>query len=318
MQLRYAKTRPARESGDRTGEREWCTMNKSKIKQLVPYGYILPIGLILGVFVAGSVFLSVALGFTKYNILTEPVFQGVDNYTRLMSDAKFVKALLNTLKLIVIIVPLQTVLGVLFAVFLTANRKRFLGRVANCVVFIPVICADAVVGVVWRELLNGKLPGVEQFFGLFGIEPSMLLGNAKTALITVGLIAVWKYMGYFVVIYSSGLLGIPDTYYEAAKADGAGRIKCFFNITLPMLKPTIILGVFFSLTHALRCFDLIFNLTGGGPNNATTTLTLYVYDSCFGSSKAGYAMAISNALFVVVLLIAFLQRKLMRRELSEI
>lgn len=146
----------------------------------------------------------------------------------------------------------------------------------------------------------------------------MLLGDAKRALIVVGLVAVWKYMGYYVVIYSSGLLSISDTYFEAAKVDGAGRIRCFFSITLPMLKPTIILAVFLSLTNSLRCFDLILNLTGGGPNNATTTLVLYAYSSCFGSSKAGYAMAISNMLFLVVLVIALMQRTLMRRDVSEL
>ena len=83
------------------------------------------------------------------------------------------------------------------------NRKKVLGKLANCIVFIPVLCADAVAGVVWREFLNGKLPVVEHFFGLFGIEPSMLLGDAKKALIVVGLVAVWKYMGYYVVIYLS-------------------------------------------------------------------------------------------------------------------
>ena len=291
---------------------------KTGIKNVAPYAYITPITLILVTFVIGSVIISVVLGFTKYNIMTEPVFSGLDNYKRLLTDSKFIKALKNTLELIVIIVPLQTVSGILVSSFLVANRKKVLGKLANCIVFIPVLCADAVAGVVWREFLNGKLPVVEHFFGLFGIEPSMLLGDAKKALIVVGLVAVLKYMGYYVVIYSSGLLSISDTYYEAAKVDGAGRIRYFFSITLPMLKPTIILAVFLSLTNSLRCFDLIFNLTGGGPNNATTTLVLYAYSSCFGSSKAGYAMAISNMLFLVVLLIALMQRTLMRRDVSEL
>ncbi len=285
---------------------------------IAPYLYITPITLILLLFVIGSVMISIVLGFTKYNIITPPVFEGLDNYIRLASDSVFLKALINTLKLIALIVPLQTVLGIAVSVFLVANRKRMLGKLANCIIFIPVLCADAVVGVVWRELLNGHFPVVEAVFGVFGIDPSLLLGSSKTALIVVGMVAVWKYMGYFSVIYSSGLLGISDTYYEAAKVDGAGKIRCFFSITLPMLKPTIIMAVFFSLTQSLRCFDLIFNLTGGGPNNATTTLVLYAYNSCFGSSRAGYAMAISNILLLVVLLIALLQSRMMRREASEI
>lgn len=295
-------------------------MNEKKtgIGKVMPYCYIAPITLILVTFVVGSVLISVALGFTKYNIMTAPVFRGFDNYVRLAADVKFIKVLKNTLKLMVMIVPLQMVLAIAVSVFLNANRNRFLGKLANGIIFIPVLCSNAVVGVVWRELLNGKLPVIESFFGLFGIEPSMLLGDAKTALLVVGMVAVWKWMGYYVVIYSSGLLGISDSYYEAAKVDGAGRIYSFFKITIPMLKPTIILAVFLSVTNSLQCFDLIFNLTGGGPNNASTTLVVYAYSLCFGSSNAGYAMAVSNALFVVVLVIALLQKGLMKREASEI
>lgn len=295
-------------------------MNEKKtgIGKVMPYCYIAPITLILVTFVVGSVLISVALGFTKYNIMTAPVFRGFDNYVRLAADVKFIKVLKNTLKLMVMIVPLQMVLSIAVSVFLNANRNRFLGKLANGIIFIPVLCSNAVVGAVWRELLNGKLPVIESFFCLFGIEPSMLLGDAKTALLVVGMVAVWKWMGYYVVIYSSGLLGISDSYYEAAKVDGAGRIYSFFKITIPMLKPTIILAVFLSVTNSLQCFDLIFNLTGGGPNNASTTLVVYAYSLCFGSSNAGYAMAVSNALFVVVLVIALLQKGLMRREASEI
>lgn len=286
--------------------------------KVAPYCYIAPITLILVTFVIGSVVGSIILGFTKYNIMTEPVFQGLKNYSKLMSDSKFTKALKNTLELMVLIVPLQTIFSVAISIFLVTNRKRFLGRLANSVIFIPVICAPAVAGVVWRELLNGKITVVERFFGLFGIDPSMLLGSAKTALITVGMVAVWKWMGYYVVIYTSGLLSIPDTYYEAAKVDGAGRLRCFLSITLPLLKPTIILGVFLSMTTSLQCFDLIFNLTGGGPNNASTTLVVYAYSKCFSAGAAGYAMAISNILFLVILAVALLQRDLMKREASEI
>ena len=286
--------------------------------KVAPYCYIAPITLILVTFVIGSVAGSIILGFTKYNIMTEPVFQGLKNYSKLMSDSKFIKALKNTLELMVLIVPLQTIFSVAISVFLAANRKRLLGRLANSVIFIPVICAPAVPGVVWRELLNGKIAVVERSFGLFGIDPSMLLGSAKTALITVGIVAIWKWMGYYVVIYTSGLLSIPDTYYEAAKVDGAGRLRCFLSITLPLLKPTIILGVFLSMTTSLQCFDLIFNLTGGGPNNASTTLVVYAYSKCFSAGTAGYAMAISNVLFLVILAVALLQRDLMKREASEI
>lgn len=250
--------------------------------------------------------------------MTPPVFYGIKNYVRLLSDVKFLKALKNTLKLMVMIVPLQTVLAIVISTFLVSNRDMLIGKIANSVIFIPVLCSNAVTGVIWREMLNGKFPVVEKFFHLFGIEPSMLIGDAKTALAVVAAVAIWKSMGYYVVIYSSGLMGISDTYYEAAKVDGAGAMRRFFGITLPMLKPTIILALFLSITSSLQCFDLIYTLTGGGPNNASTTLVVYAYTLCFGAGSAGYAMAISNVLFLVILIIAMLQRGMIRRDASEI
>ena len=292
---------------------------KTGIKKIEPYLYITPITLILVLFVVSSVLISITLAFTKYNIITPPDFRGIDNYTRLLDDSKFIKALGNTLKLLIYIVPLQMVSGILMAVFLQANRKRVLGKIANCVIFIPFLCSNAVVGVVWRQLLNGKIPPVEWLFGLFGVEPSMLLGDAETALFVVAMVAVWKWMGYYTVIYLSGLMSIPETCYEAAKVDGAGKLRCFFSITLPMMKPTIILTLFLCVTTALRNFELIFNLTGGGPNNATTDLVMYAYTLCFRSgSSAGYAMAVSNVLFVIVLIIGLMQQRLLRRETSEL
>ena len=186
----------------------------SKLKKIVPYFYITPISLILFVFVIGSVVISIVLGFTKYNIIVEPVFQGMENYRRLMEDVKFMKAVKNTFKLAIMIVPFQVMISLLASIIIHANRKRFLGKLANMIVFIPVLCSNAVVGVVWRELLNGKVPVVEWFFGLCGMDPAMFLGNAKTALIVVAMVAVWKMVGYYMVIFSSGLLSIPESCYE--------------------------------------------------------------------------------------------------------
>ena len=298
------------------GER--TNMHKKKMTNITPYFYIAPITAILVGFVIVSVIISIVLSFTRYNIMTPPVYYGVKNYVRLLTDAKFLKALKNTLKLMIMIVPLQTILAIVISTFLVSNRHMLIGKIANSVIFIPVLCSNAVTGVVWKEMLNGKIPVIEKFFSFFGIKASMLLGDAKTVLAVVAAVAIWKSMGYYVVIYSSGLMGISDTYYEAAKVDGAGTLRRFFGITLPMLKPTIILALFLSITSSLLCFDLIYTMTGGGPNNASTTLVVYAYNLCFGSSAAGYAMALSNVLFLVILIIAMLQRGFMKREASEI
>lgn len=294
-------------------------MNKKKRNcQLSAYGYITPILMIMIVFLGVSVLMSVVLSFTKYNILTPPQFNELDNYTRMLTDKKFVKALMNTLKIMVYIVPLQTVISLLVSVVIASKRNTWLGKLANIVIFIPVLSSNAVVGTVWKAILNGHIEVVEKFFAFFGINCSMLLGDADSALLTVAMVSIWKNVGYYAVLYISALINISDHYYEAAKVDGAGRISRFFYVTLPMLKPTTILVVFLGVTTSLQCFDIIYNLTGGGPAMGTTTLVFYVYDLCFKSGRAGYAMAVSNMLFLLILITVVAQRRMMRKDASEI
>ncbi len=282
------------------------------------YGYIAPISIILIVFVGISLILSVVLSFSKYNILLPPEFNGIENYHRLLTDQKFLTALTNTLKLLVYIVPLQTVLALVVSAMITSRRHTFLGKLANIVIFIPVLSSNAVVGTIWKAILNGHVEAVENLFSFFGINCSMLLGDADSALLTVAMVSVWKSLGYYSVLYISALISIPDNYYEAAKVDGAGRLARFFYITLPMLKPTTILVVFLGVTSSLQCFDIIYNLTGGGPAMGTTTLVFYAYDLCYKSARAGYAMTVSNMLFLLILITVIAQRRFMRRDVSEI
>ena len=293
-------------------------MRKKKQQVFAAYGYIAPIALILIVFLGVSVTMSIILSFTKYNILTPPQFNGLDNYTRILTDKKFMKALINTLKIMIYVVPLQTVTAIGVGVLIAARKNTWLGKLANIVIFIPVLSSNAVVGTIWKAILNGHVGVVEKIFAVFGIDCSMLLGDAATALLTVAMVSVWKNMGYYAVLYISALMSIPDSYYEAAKVDGAGRWARFRYITLPMLKPTTIMTIFLGITTSLQCFDIIYNLTGGGPAMGTTTLVFYAYDLCYKSARAGYAMSVSNMLFVLILITAVAQRKLMKREVSEI
>ena len=293
-------------------------MRKKKQQVFAAYGYIAPIALILIVFLGVSVTMSIILSFTKYNILTPPQFNGLDNYTRMLTDKKLMKALINTLKIMIYVVPLQTVTAIGVGVLIAARKNTWLGKLANIVIFIPVLSSNAVVGTIWKAILNGHVGVVEKIFAVFGIDCSMLLGDAATALLTVAMVSVWKNMGYYAVLYISALMSIPDSYYEAAKVDGAGRWARFRYITLPMLKPTTIMTIFLGITTSLQCFDIIYNLTGGGPAMGTTTLVFYAYDLCYKSARAGYAMSVSNMLFVLILITAVAQRKLMKREVSEI
>ena len=277
------------------------------LSTIAPYGYVMPISLILLTFVVGSVVISLAFSFTKYNLLQDPEFIQFDNYKRMLTDPKMHMAVANTLKVMVMVVPLQVVLSVLFAVLVASRKHTLIGKICKAAIFIPVISSNAVVGTVWKTML-----------ALFGIDTGMLLGSSTTAIVTVAMIMVWKSFGYYMVLNLSTLMSIPDSYYEAAKVDGGGRLQRLIYITLPLMKPAIIMDVFLSVVSSLQSFDLIYTMTGGGPANSTTTMVLYAYNLTFKTGKAGYAMAVSNVLFLVVLAVMILQKGFMKREASEI
>lgn len=284
---------------------------------ITPYAYILPIGITLLVFTIIPVLMSIGLSFTSYNILEPPVFNGLFNYRKLLRDPILLDAIQNTLLYTAIVVPIQTVLALLLGVLVVGKGDRFPARFARAAFFIPFLTAASIIGIVWKALLTSDLTLVDQFFALFGLNARMLLGSSNTALATLAGIAIWKDLGYYMLFYMAGLLDIPKTYYEAARVDGASPVKEFFRITLPLVKPTTILVVFLGVSNAFQVFDLVYNLTGGGPGSATTNLTMYAYSLNFGSNNAGYAMAVCNVLLVLVAAVSIFQQKLLNRKSSE-
>lgn len=294
-------------------------MKKKKgLSVITPYLYIAPISLILLTFVAGSLIIAICFSFTKYNIITPAQFNGLYNYQKLFRDSKLHLSIINTLKVAVISVPLQVVCSTLFAVLIASKQNTLLGKLAKAAIFIPVLSSSAVVGTVWKAILNGGNPAVKAIFGIFGIDPTMLLGSSKTAIVTVALLIVWKGMGYYMIIALSSLMSISGTYYEAAKVDGANKWQLLTRITLPLLKPTIIMNTFLATISSMQVFDMIYTMTGGGPSMSTTTLVMYAYQLTFKNAKSGYAMAVSNVLMGIILIIVLFQQRFIRRNASEV
>ena len=288
------------------------------LSTIAPYGYVMPISLILLTFVVGSVVISLIFSFTKYNLLLDPEFIQFDNYKRMLTDPKMHLAVINTLKVMVLVVPLQVVLSVLFSVLVASRKHTLIGKIAKAAIFIPVISSNAVVGTVWKTMLNARIPVLSDLLDLFGIDTAMLLGSSTTAIVTVSMIMVWKSFGYYMVLNLATLLSIPDSYYEAAKVDGGGTLNRFRYITLPLIQPASNMYVLLSVVSSLQSFELIYTMTGGGPANSTMTMVFYAYNLTFKTGKAGYAMAVSNVLFLLVLAVMVLQKGFMKREASEI
>ena len=294
-------------------------MKKKKgLSVLAPYLYIAPISLILLTFVAGSLIIAICFSFTKYNIITPTQFNGLYNYQKLFRDTKLHLSIINTLKIAAICVPLQILCSTLFAVLIGSRQKTLLGKLAKAALFIPVLSSSAVVGTVWKAILNGGNPVIKGIFGIFGINPTMLLGSSKTAIVTVALLMVWKGMGYYMIIALSSLMSISGSYYEAARVDGANAWDLLTKITLPLMKPTIIMNTFLATISSMQVFDMIYTMTGGGPSMSTTTLVMYAYQLTFKNAKSGYAMAVSNVLMLIILIIVLFQQRFIRRDASEI
>ncbi len=290
---------------------------KTGLSVITPYLYIMPISLILLTFVAGSLIIAIYFSFTKYNIITPATFNGLYNYKKLLGDSKLRVCIINTLKIALIVVPTQIICSTLFAVLIASKQKTLLGKLAKAALFIPVLSSSAVIGTVWKALLNGGSPVTMKLFGIFGINPTLLLGSSKTAIVTLSLLIVWKGMGYYMIITLSALMSIPNSYYEAARVDGASSWVQLKSITLPLLKPTIIMNTFLATISSMQVFDMAYTLTGGGPSMSTTTLVMYAYDLTFKNAKAGYAMTVSNVLMILILIIILFQQRFIRRDASE-
>lgn len=295
-------------------------MNEKKKKESVfrispktaPYYFMAPAVIFLIAFTVYPVFSSLILSFqsTKGGV-TE--FVGLANYTKLFGDPIFYKSLGNTFQLLLIQVPIMITLAVVIAAMLNSAALRFKGLFRTAY-FLPAITALVAASLVFMIILDEHYGLANYFLSLFGVEPISWLSHpfwSKVAIVTV---MTWRWVGYNMVIFLAGLQTIPDELYEAAEMDGAGTLKKFFKITLPLLKPVFIFTIVISTIGTLQLFDEVYILTGGGPNNATMTITLYLYETGFKYFNFGYASAMAYVLVLIIAAISWLQIKLIGDE----
>lgn len=289
---------------------------KNIIKKIKPYGYILPLGILLCAFYVVPIIMSIFFSFTKYNIMAPPTFIGFDNYTKLFADKTLITAIGNTVKFSAVVVPIQTILALVMAVWINKRSESMAAKFAKGAIFIPVLSSMVLIGMVWKSLLSGDASPINQLLSVVGLSASNLLGNSKTALPTLMFISIWKNVGYFMVIYISALMDVPKSYYEASTVDGANKWQEFKNITLPLLKPTTIMVVFLGVIWSLQVFDLVYTLTGGGPGMSTMTIVMHAFNLNFKNFNSGYAMAVANVLFLLIAIASILQKTLIKKDKS--
>lgn len=285
---------------------------------LVGWAFAAPFVILFGVFLAFPILASFLLSFTSFGLrdIANPVGTsviGLKNYVDLLADPKFWKALFNTFYFVVVGVPVTLVIGLLIATALSRGVTRF--RTAFRVgYYLPVITSIVAIAVVWRFLLNPDSGLINMLLGGLGIKGPAWLADPLFAMPSIIAMAVWRNLGFAMVVFLAGLQTIPSSLYESASIDGAGRWQAFRYVTIPMLRPTILFMTVITTIGYLQLFEEPFVMTLGGPLDSTLSITMYMYQQGFTFFHQGYASAIAYVLFVIVALIAFLQFKFLRSD----
>ena len=269
------------------------------------YLFISPalIGFIL--FIGGPIILAAIFSFFDYNMIQSPNFVGFDNIRRLLNDRLNGIAFINTLKFLSILVPIHCGLGLILAYLVSRTRRfQFFFRSA---IYFPAITTTASVAIIWGFLFSTDLGIVNYYVRLLGSTNIPWMTSSTFVYFTIALFSFWKFIGVTFLYYFIGLKNIPDVYYEAASIDGAGRFQTFFKITLPLLTPTIFFVVVTNIIGVFQIFDEPFLLTEGGPGDATRTVALQIYETAFRHMNIGYGATISFALFLIIMIITFIQ-----------
>jgi putative chitobiose transport system permease protein len=284
--------------------RQWRT-------SAVAYLFLAPALVLLGVFTFYPVAFGTALSLYDYDVISPPRFVGLAHFRALREDRFLWIALGNSVKFL-LVVPVLQVLSIGLAVATNAPLRGI--RWFRAAYYLPVVTSMVVAGLMWRWLYEQD--GVINFFltqaGVLA-KPISWLGHPDLALYAVMFVTLWKGLGYYMVIYLAGLQGIPPEFEEAAVTDGATRWQVFRWVTLPLLRPSILLASTISAIAALKVFEEVYVMTGGGPMFRTYTMFFYIFDKGFQQLELGYAAAIAVVLAVVVMVLSAINFRVFRQ-----
>jgi multiple sugar transport system permease protein len=312
-------TAPALAQRSATREAASAASPKGRWRQdLTGWAFAAPFMILFSVFLAFPILASFALSFTSFGLrdLANPIgatFVGLENYAALLSDDRFWKSLFNTFYFVVVGVPATLLIGLLIANALNRGVQRF--RTAFRVsYYLPVITSIVAIAVVWRFLLNPDVGLINMALAAIGIDGPAWLADPNLAMPSIIAMAVWRNLGFAMIVFLAGMQAIPASLYEAASIDGAGRWQSFKSITIPLLRPTILFMTVITTIGYLQLFEEPLVMTDGGPLDSTLSVTMYMYQQGFEFFHQGYASAIAYVLFLIVAVIAFLQFRFLRSD----
>jgi multiple sugar transport system permease protein len=287
------------------------------LDSILPFEYvaILPALLATIAMIVIPLIYSFVISFYRY-ILTDPLnirVVGLANFVQAFGDPSFVSALKTTIIYAVGTVAVQFALGMVFA--LVVHNLTFGQGIVRTAMLVPMFMTPAVVAFMWRFILNPELGILNYFLSMVGLGKPVWLGDLKLALFSVMAVDVWRNTPFMFLVFLAGMQSLPAELYEAAAVDGATSLQKFVRVTLPLLKPLILVALIIRGMDALREFDTIFIMTGGGPGNATETIALATYRYSFKIYNMGLGSAVSYIIFGVVFILSlFFVRQMQRTQ----
>ena len=279
-----------------------------KVKDWIAgYIFIAPVTIGLMVFYIWPFIQNFWFSFNDVNKFNVTHFIGLDNYRQMLSDKEVFQSFGNTLKYVVVTVPVGLFLSLVIAALLNAKIKG--KSIYRTLYFLPSVTMAAAVAIVWKWVFNEKMGILNAVITSFGGPRIGWLTNSKTAIFVIMLVGLWMTVGYNMIILLAGMQGISKTYYEAAAIDGAGSLTQFFKITIPLLTPTIFFVMITSIISAFQVFDVVYMmvLKSNPAYESTQTVVMLFYRQAFDYGYKGYAAAISILIFAVIMLITLIQ-----------
>lgn len=263
-------------------------------------------------FTAFPVIFSLVLTFFRWNIIGPMEWTGLGNWERLFNDRLFWKAIFNTFKFLIVHIPLQIAVALLLAEVL--NQKIFMRGFFRAAFFMPFVISGVVVTILWQQLLGFEEGVINRLLVSAGLGKVGWLIDPKVAMVSIAIMATWKNVGLYIILFLVGLQTVPKQYYEAADLEGASHWQKFFKITIPMINPTIFMVVVLSTIGGFSLFIEPYILTGGGPLNSTLSAVLYIYKQAFEYYHMGYSATLGVFFAMLVMLVVIIQKKFVEQD----
>ncbi len=278
--------------------------------------FVVPALLLFGTFVLFPLVISLYYGFTSWDGLGAPEWVGLRNYIRAFNDEIYLRSYVHNILYIIGTLVVEIGFGLLMAALLNSDSRGF--SIYRVLFFSPVVVSMVAAGLLWTYVYDLRFGLLNSFLGSIGLDAlkTAWLSNPNTALASVTVVSGWKYAGVYMIIYLAALQRIPKTYYDAARIDGAGAIRSFFRITLPLLRETTVIAILLGFTGGFAAFDLFFSMTNGQPFNATEIPTTWIIKQAFDRNNLGYGVALTVIMAIVVGLISIVYLRYTRRRQS--